>query len=38
VPLSVQPVSGGLSVQADLTAALPRDLAGQMSQQVNALL
>jgi len=36
--LSVRRMPGGMSVQADLSAALPRDLAGQIGQQINALL
>ncbi len=35
---SVRRVPDGLSVQADLTAALPRDLAGELRRQFNALL
>jgi hypothetical protein len=36
--LSVQRVPDGLSVQADLTAALPRDLTGVLRRQINASL
>jgi hypothetical protein len=36
--LSVQSVPDGLSVEADLTAALPRDLGGELGRQVDALL
>jgi hypothetical protein len=38
VKLSVQQVPNGLSVQADLTAALPRDLTGELGRQINASL
>jgi hypothetical protein len=38
VKLSVQQVPDGLSVQADMTAALPRDLTGELSRQINASL
>jgi len=38
VRLSVERLPDGLAVRADLTAALPRDLTGQLRQQVNALL
>jgi hypothetical protein len=37
-PLSVLPVTGGLAVQADLTAALPRALAGELTTRISALL
>jgi hypothetical protein len=37
-PPSVQPVPDGLSVRADLVAALPRELTGQLRGQLNALL
>jgi hypothetical protein len=36
--LSARAVADGLSVEADLTAALPRDLAGDLRGQVNELL
>src|SRR5439155_11617715 len=36
--LSVQRVPDGLSVEADLTAALPRDLAGELRRQLNSVL
>jgi hypothetical protein len=36
--LSVQRAPDGLSVQADLTAALPRDLVGELGRQFNDLL
>jgi hypothetical protein len=35
---TVQRVSGGLLVHADLTAALPRDLTADLGRQINALL
>lgn len=37
-PLSVLPITDGLSVQADLTAALPRGLPGELVRQISALL
>jgi hypothetical protein len=37
-PLMVTPVSGGLAVQADLTTALPRGLAGELATKISALL
>jgi hypothetical protein len=36
--LSVHRVPDGLAVQADLTAALPRDLAGELRRQLNSVL
>jgi hypothetical protein len=36
--LSVEWVRDGLSIYADLTAALPRDLAAELAQKINALL
>jgi hypothetical protein len=35
---TVEPVPDGLSVRADLAAALPRDLTGELRRQLNALL
>lgn len=35
---SVRRVPDGLSVEADLAAALPRDLTGELDRQINALL
>lgn len=37
-PLSVLPITEGLAVQADLTAALPRGLPGELVRQISALL
>jgi len=37
-PLSILPAQDGLLVRADLSAALPRDLTGELGRQVNALL
>jgi hypothetical protein len=37
-PLLVLPVTDGLAVQADLTAALPRALPGELVRQISALL
>jgi len=37
-PLSVLPVTGGLAVQADLTAALPRALPSELARKISALL
>jgi hypothetical protein len=37
-PLSVLPIADGLTVQADLSAALPRALPGELVRQVSALL
>ena len=37
-PLSVLPVAGGLAVQADLSAALPRALPGELVTKISALL
>ena len=36
--LSVERVGDGMSVYADLTAALPRDLTGELDRQINAML
>ena len=36
--LTVVPVTDGLEVQADLTAALPRALAGELASEISALL
>jgi hypothetical protein len=37
-PLSVLPAGGGLAVKADLTAALPRALASELTTKISALL
>ena len=37
-PLSVRPITDGLAVSADLTAALPRALAGELVRKISALL
>lgn len=37
-PLSVVPVTGGLAVEADLSAALPRTLPGELGRKISALL
>jgi hypothetical protein len=37
-PLSVRAAPDGLAAQADLTAALPRDLAGELRRQVSSVL
>jgi hypothetical protein len=37
-PLSVLPVTGGLVVRADLSAALPRALPGELVRKISALL
>jgi hypothetical protein len=37
-PLSVQPVTDGLAVRADLTAALPRALPDELVRKISALL
>lgn len=37
-PLSVRPIAGGLAVQADLSAALPRALPGELVKKISALL
>jgi hypothetical protein len=37
-PLSVLPIADGLTVQADLSAALPRALLGELVRQISALL
>jgi hypothetical protein len=37
-PLSVQPITDGLAVQADLSAALPRALPGELVRKISALL
>jgi hypothetical protein len=37
-PLSVRPITGGLVVQADLTAALPRALPDELVRKISALL
>jgi hypothetical protein len=37
-PLAVLPVAGGLAVRADLTAALPRTLPGELARKISALL
>jgi hypothetical protein len=37
-PLSVLPIADGLAVQADLTAALPRALTGELVRKISALL
>ena len=37
-PLSVLPFSGGLTVQTDLTAALPRALTGELVRKISDLL
>lgn len=37
-PLAVLPATGGLAVRADLTAALPRALAGELAREISALL
>lgn len=37
-PLTVAPISGGLVVQADLSAALPRALPGELVRKISALL
>jgi hypothetical protein len=37
-PLSVAPVPGGMAVQADLTAALPRALGDELARKISALL
>lgn len=37
-PLSVLPTADGLAVQADLTAALPRALQGELVRKISALL
>jgi hypothetical protein len=36
--LEVRPVAGGLVVRADLTAALPRALPGELFTKISALL
>jgi hypothetical protein len=37
-PLSVVPVTDGLAVRADLTAALPRALTGELARKISTLL
>jgi hypothetical protein len=37
-PLSVQPIAGGMAVHADLSAALPRALPGELVRKISALL
>ncbi|HEV7647707.1 MAG TPA: hypothetical protein VGP26_06080 [Actinophytocola sp.] len=37
-PLSVEAVPSGLAVRADLVAALPRDVTGELRRQLNVLL
>ena len=37
-PLSVLPITDGLAVRADLTAALPRALPGELVTKISALL
>jgi hypothetical protein len=37
-PLSVLPIADGLAVRADLTAALPRALPGELATKISALL
>jgi hypothetical protein len=37
-PLTVAPIADGLAVQADLTAALPRALPGELTRKISALL
>jgi hypothetical protein len=37
-PLSVLPIADGLAVQADLSAALPRALPGELVRKISALL
>jgi len=36
--LAVRPIPGGLAVQADLAAALPRALHGELVRMISALL
>jgi hypothetical protein len=37
-PLSVEAAPSGLAVRADLIAALPRDVTGELRRQLNVLL